>query len=88
MTRNEYPLQNRIFSLTALAIVLVLVARNAFALGAEEICTVTVTKVEGNTATVCYDGQRGDIADFHNCSTMQADLVPKAAKILGCNLNS
>lgn len=51
-------------------------------------CTVTVVSVKGQTANVCYKGPKGNVAEVRNCMEMDAAQVPKAAHMLGCNLNS
>lgn len=51
-------------------------------------CVVSVLKVHGKTATVCYRGERGQQEASRNCSEMKLDQIPQAARMLGCALNS
>jgi hypothetical protein len=87
-----YALPRLLFNLIASAALLLTSPAFAFILDQPEndspTCVVSVIKANGQTATVCYRGPRGEIAQARNCIKMDITKVPQAAHMLGCELNS
>jgi hypothetical protein len=48
-------------------------------------CIVTITKVDGQNARVCYKST-GNAAVAGNCVEMKLKDIPKAARMLSCDI--